>query len=354
MGSGHVMRCLSLAAALSKAGIGCSFITRAHPGHLIEQIRAQGHAVYDLPDPASAGYGAHPNPPTHAGWLSGDWRSDAIETRRILDRLRPDWVILDHYALEHAWETVAVPSVVPLAVVDDLADRPHRARLLLDQNVGRAAKDYAELVPESCVVLIGPRFALLRAEFAEARPWALARQAVVRPRKLLISLGGVDKNNATAAVLQAIDELDQSCLDAIRVIMGARAPHIEAVLEQSRQMRVRTEVLTDVKNMAEQMLWADFAIGAAGTSAWERCCMALPTLALTLADNQKTMAQELEEIGISRYLGDHDAGTWQATLPLVLLDADFPIHLQSMSATAVALCDGQGSDRVASHLREKE
>lgn len=354
IGSGHVMRCLSLAAALSKAGACCSFICRAHPGHLIKQIREQGHLVYELPEPESVAYGDHPNTPTHAAWLAGAWRHDATETRRILDLTQPEWLILDHYALDKSWEEAAVPVDTPLAVIDDLADRQHRARLLLDQNFGRAAEEYAKLVPENCAVLVGPMFALLRAEFAEARPRALARPSALRPRHLLISLGGVDKNNASSAILKAIDALNPPLVGTIRVIIGNTAPHREAVLDQSRRMLIPTEVLIGVKNMAEHMLWADFSIGAAGSSTWERCCMALPTLVLTLADNQKAIAQELGKIGISRYLGDYDAGTWQQVLPSALLDAKLPIQLQSMSAAAAALCDGQGSDRVASHLLGKE
>ena len=59
-------------------------------------------------------------------------------------------------------------------VIDDLADRPHDCDLLLDQNLGHAAADYDGLVPERCTRLVGPRYALLRPEFAEARAAALA------------------------------------------------------------------------------------------------------------------------------------------------------------------------------------
>ncbi|MBD3626209.1 MAG: UDP-2,4-diacetamido-2,4,6-trideoxy-beta-L-altropyranose hydrolase, partial [Rhodobacteraceae bacterium] len=51
MGTGHVMRCLTLAEALRTRGAQCRFVTRALPGHQGDRIAAQGHAVTLLPAP---------------------------------------------------------------------------------------------------------------------------------------------------------------------------------------------------------------------------------------------------------------------------------------------------------------
>lgn len=353
IGNGHVMRCLSLAAALSGAGARCTFLTRYHQGHLIQTIKAQGHRVMTLPKAERAAYGVHSNPPPHADWLAGGWREDASASRDILNVIEPDWLIVDHYALDACWERLVAPPRCKLAVIDDLADRPHAAELLLDQNIGRVAKDYQGLVPNICSLLIGPEFALLRPEFAAARQRALARDAFIRPRHLLISLGGIDKKNTTGKLLAMINRLDIPTPPEIRAICGPNAPHLDAVIEQARQMRITTKVLVGVDDMAEQMLWADFAIGAAGTSTWERCCMALPTLVVALAENQEIVAQRLDDMGISRYLGDHNSDICEESLSSALLGADLPRQLLLMRSASAALCDGHGCERVVKRLIER-
>lgn len=321
IGTGHTMRCLTLADALARAGGECHFLVRPLPGHLMDAIRERGHAVHVLPllcgvgsggggsggaGSGDAAYGDHPAPPPHAAWLQGDWRGDARASHAVLERLRPDWLILDHYALDRNWEALALPPSVRLAVIDDLADRPHLARLLLDQNAGRGAGDYAGLLPEDGHALIGPRFALLRPEFAALREKALARRGHAETRHLLITLGGVDRDNATGRVLAALAAADLPPDMAITVVLGPNAPWRAEVERAARGMPGAVRVLSGVSDMAGLMAEADICIGAAGTTAWERCALGLPTLLMALADNQRPIQRAL--IAAGACLGLPDAG----------------------------------------------
>nr|WP_267956285.1 UDP-2,4-diacetamido-2,4,6-trideoxy-beta-L-altropyranose hydrolase [Halomonas sp. MCCC 1A17488] len=309
IGTGHVMRCLTLARALRGAGAECHFLCREHPGNLTEMIEAEGFVVHRLPMAAhdetsqpQAEHGrlkddqeAQPNVPNgvseHSHWLGADWRTDAEACRTILKGLIPDWLIVDHYALDACWEKAVLPASTRLMVIDDLADRAHIANILLDQNLGRREADYDNMVPEGCHRLIGPRYALLRPEFAELREKSLARRRdPLELKRLLISLGGVDKDNATGAVLEALKScgLPESC--HITVVMGASAPWLDNVRAKADELPWHCDVVVNVTDMAERMTQADLAIGAAGSTSWERCCLGVPTLMLELAENQKGIA----------------------------------------------------------------
>src|SRR5690606_35975420 len=191
----------------------------------------------------------------------------------------PDWLIVDHYALDARWESQQKDFCGRLAVIDDLASRPHSCDLLLDQNLGRRMQDYSHLVADNCELLIGPDYALLRPEFISARKHSLERREKPVLRNLLISMGGVDKDNVTSHVLEAL----KPCLlpndTRISVVMGANAPWAGLVQQQAAMMPWCTEVVFNVDNMAQRMAESDFAIGAAGSTSWERCCLGLPAFA---------------------------------------------------------------------------
>lgn len=348
IGTGHVMRCLTLADALAAKGHECHFLTREHDGHLNDLISARGHIGHVLPFGAPD-YGDHPAPPPHADWLGGDWRGDARATAKVLGEIAADWLVLDHYALDRTWQEHALPAGVKLAVIDDLADRPHCADILIDQNLGRRAQAYLPLVPETCQLLIGPEFALLRPEFATLRPAALARRAKGQPlRHLLVSLGGVDKDNATGAVLDSLAEMTLPQDLTLTIVMGPHAPHLEAVQNQAAALSCESRVLTSVSNMAELMTQADLAIGAAGSTSWERACLGLPTVLLVLAENQKPGAKALQQSGLVGQIHDPKHPRWQAAFKTELQSylAD-PQNAPKIDATHV---DGSAVSRICACL----
>ena len=355
MGSGHVMRCLTLADALKAQGADCHFISREHPGHLLEVIRQRGYKANCLVAQVQQAQAAiknivneAPGPqqePAHTAWLGSTWQADAQETAAILATLQPDWLVVDHYALDQRWEEALAPYYRKLLVIDDLADRPHRCDLLLDQNLRRQPQDYAGLVPAHCPLLIGPHFALLRPEFAALRPYSLQRrQAQPALRQLLITMGGVDQPNATGQVLQALKTCALPADCRITVVMGLTAPWLQNVRELAAQMPWPTEVVVNVNDMAQRMADSDLAIGAAGSTSWERCCLGLPTLMVVLAENQQAGAQALEAAHAARLIGDvSDIAT---QLPLAVREL-IDVNCQSrMSLAASAITGGQGVEKI--------
>jgi UDP-2,4-diacetamido-2,4,6-trideoxy-beta-L-altropyranose hydrolase len=359
MGSGHVMRCLTLADSLRAQGAQCHFISRAHPGHLLEVILQRGYTVNRFLTPVQQAQEAIKNDsikgqgeqlnqqpePAHAAWLGSSWQIDAQETAAVLVSLHPDWLVVDHYALDQRWEDALSNLYRYLLVIDDLADRPHRSDVLLDQNLGRLPHHYTGLVPTHCQVLTGPQYALLRPEFATLRPYSLQRRET-KPalRQLLITMGGVDHPNATGQVLQSLKNcaLPDDC--RITVVMGLEAPWLQNVRELAAQMPWSTEVVVNVNDMAQRMSDSDLAIGAAGSTAWERCCLGLPTLMVVLAENQLFGAHSLETADAVRLIGGvNDIAT---QLPLAVASLINTEAQTCMSLAANVITEGRGIEEV--------
>lgn len=344
IGTGHVMRCLTLADALRLEGADCTFICRTHSGNLIELIHQRGHSVTTLAIPDTFADNVDTANLSHAAWLGTDWTCDAADTTSAIGSQVVDWLVVDHYALDARWENRMRPTCQRLMVIDDLADRPHDADLLLDQNLGRTSGDYTSWVPTHCTVLTGASHALLRPEFATWRTVSLARRDQPQLHRLLISLGGVDIDNATTHVLQALCHSPLPAHCQITVIMGPHAPWLDRVREQASQMLWPTEVLVNVPDMAQWMANSDLAIGAAGSTNWERCCLGLPCLLLVLAPNQESSARALAHA--------HAA----LVIDRVALSASLHTHIQALTSSdklaalshaAQHITDGQGAVKLA-------
>lgn len=348
IGIGHVMRCLTLANALKAKGAQCHFICREHSGNLLEQIRLHGFKAYGLPA-ESEGIARNDlnymELPSHASWLGTDWATDAKQTRVLLDDKVFDWLIVDHYALDAQWEQALRSSCRKIMVIDDLADRSHVCDVLLDQNLGRQADDYASLVPATCSILAGPRYALLRPEFAALREYSLTRRATPQLKRLLITMGGVDHSDATSQVLEALREESRLPPDCrIMVAMGPHAPWLERVRAIAVQMPWPTEVRVNVPDMAQVMADSDLVIGAVGGTSWERCSLGLPALMVVLAENQRSGAIALEQSGAAELLGSVDGIQQVLRLhPSFLPSAE---KLEKMSQASRTITDGQGTIRV--------
>lgn len=350
IGTGHVMRCLTLAKALQGQGAECLLLCRPHEGHLLDHITAQGVRVLALDAPVVRR--SETREPAHAPWVGAGWAEDARETRDALAAQarggRVDWLVVDHYGLDARWERALRPATARLMVIDDLADRLHDCDLLLDQNLGRVAADYAALIPAGAHTLLGPSYALLRPEFAALRAASLARRPAPQFRRVLVTMGGVDKDNATARVLEALDASPLGPDVAITVVMGATAPWLEVVRARAARMHRPTEVLVGVRDMARLMAESDLAIGAGGSTTWERCALGLPTITVVLAENQKGVADGLQAAGATITLYP-DAG-FGAGLDALLGDQNLPGILAAMGQAAARLTDGGGTRRVVQKM----
>lgn len=349
IGTGHVMRCLTLADELTRQGHECRFVCREHEGHLSDLIANKGYGLTLLPscsdNELDTKYSRSDN---YALWLGVPWQEDARQTLDALTPWKPDWLVVDHYALDTDWERALANVVGSIMVIDDLANRCHECALLLDQNLGRVESDYDGLLPEDCQRLTGPGYALLRPEFANLREQSLNRRQRPALKRILISLGGVDRTNVTGQVLAALSESVLPASTELDIIMGAAAPYLDEIRQQVARMPFKATVSAGVTDMAERMCLADLSIGAAGSTSWERCCLGLPAITVVLAENQRLIGEALSENGAG-LLVDVDR-----------IREDLPMMVESMMASeneclllarqAAMVCDGAGVERVVSVL----
>lgn len=346
IGTGHVMRCLTLADALRKLGAQTTFICCPHAGHLLDLIQQRGHTAKML-ESADDAFSA-PSDSSHAKWLGTDWASDAAQTQQALGEQVVDWLVVDHYALDRRWEQTMRPHTRRIMAIDDLADRLHDCDLLLDQNLGRQGKDYDGLLCCHTQTLIGPAYALLRPEFAQWREHSLKRRAQPLLKNLLITMGGVDQANATSQVLAALNRCELPTDLHITVVMGPTAPWLAQVQAQAAGMPCPTQVQAGVNNMAQLMAKSDLCIGAAGGSAWERCAMGLPTVVLILAANQQSGAMALQAYGAAWVAAD--AQQLMAQMSALFDKETQTAALQKMSQAAANLATGSGASQVVEKL----
>jgi len=341
MGTGHVMRCLTLAQVLKENGANVEFICRQHKGSLIDKIYSIGFNIYKLGILEELEVA---NKLAHSHWLGATQQQDASACIDILKTNQTDWLIVDHYALDADWQNRLKPYCEKLMVIDDLADRKHQCDILLDQTFGRQQEDYSELVPKDCQLLLGSQYALLRPEFAKWRTYSLERRSKPEFKQLLINMGGVDVDDFTGQVL---DELKTCTLPTdvnITIVMGSSAPCLESVKSKAISLPYKTEVKVDVDNMAEIMANADIAIGAAGATTWERCSLGLATIQIVVAENQIFLAKILEQ---------HDAVQLVTKVNEIsqLLESSNE-WLKDVGVTASQICDGMGVYKVSNKMTD--
>jgi UDP-2,4-diacetamido-2,4,6-trideoxy-beta-L-altropyranose hydrolase len=335
MGTGHTMRCLALAQALKDNGDSVEFICRKHEGNLISKIHSNGFNVLELNLPKEDKID---NKLSHSHWLGVTQQRDAIDCINALQSSKIDWLIVDHYGIDEDWEQQLKRYCRKLMVIDDLADRKHLCDILLDQTYGREQQDYKKLLPKSCILLLGSQYALLRSEFLKWRKYSLNHRSNTEFRKILINMGGVDIDNITSKLLE---ELEGCCLSnniEVIIIMGDTSPHIDSVRVKANESPYKVEVKTNVDNMAEIMSSADFAIGAAGATTWERCCLGLPTIQMIVANNQTLIANKLHLINAIEFM--ENMSNLSSHINNIFK------YYKKMSLVSSSIVDGKGVERV--------
>jgi UDP-2,4-diacetamido-2,4,6-trideoxy-beta-L-altropyranose hydrolase len=339
IGTGHVMRCLTLAKALRAGGSTVHFVCRAHEGNLCDHIVENSFAVCRLPAPKQKE--ARLGRDDYAAWLGVPQDTDAKQMLACRHPNEPpaDWLVVDHYGLDAAWESQVRDLAANTLVIDDIANRPHVCELLLDQNLNRSpAERYRSLVPEHCRLLLGPQYALLRDEFT-----AVAKEP--RPRsghvgRILIFFGGTDQSGETLKSCRAVAAVAANDV-TVDAVVGATNPRREDIARFCRT-DARFRYHCQISNMAELMSDADLAIGAGGTTAWERTFLGLPTITVAVAANQVDGSEALNARGAIRYLGTQRSVTEQQIATTL---QDLLVHQEALVTMGQRCLEIHGSDR---------
>jgi UDP-2,4-diacetamido-2,4,6-trideoxy-beta-L-altropyranose hydrolase len=325
IGTGHVMRCLSLADVLATNGLNCSFVVSNIAEQTVPALKTSRHEVLIS------------NNLSDSKELFSHWPSGV------------EWFIVDDYRLSKEFESVCRLWAEHIMVIDDLENRKHDCDLLLDQAQGKTEQNYNTLVPECCRFLLGTDYALLREEFSLHRSYSL-RRSRMEIKKILVSLGGTDPDDLSSIVLQGLSQTHIKSLE-VDVVLGPASPNIKNIESVINSLGLSVKLHIGTENMAELMSSADLAIGAGGISSWERCCMGLPAVLIIVAENQQDNANYLSKIGAASVI---DAVSDKITPEVITESVNTfcanPDNLALMSQRSSELCDGQGALRTVEFM----
>lgn len=342
IGTGHFMRCLTLAEELKQREAQLCFVSRHLPDHLREMLEEKGHEFVLLD---GAQQDTTWDELAHARWLGVSQAEDAAATIQALSGQKWNWLVVDHYALDFRWESALRQTVENILVIDDIADRLHDCDVLLDQNyyVDMESRHVGK-VPTHCQLLLGPRYALLRDEFRKLREQVKPRSGPVK--RVFVFFGGVDAENHTSLAIKALAELEVEELH-VDVVIGAQHPYRSEIEVACAVHKYGCHVQTN--RMGELMAAADLAIGAGGSVTWERCCLGLPAISICTANNQGRQITDAAALGL--LYAPSGAGNLINTLKThakALLENN-PL-LKLISNAGMKAVDGKGVLRVATAL----
>lgn len=325
LGFGHLMRCFALAQEWTRRGGRAVFAMTAAPAELSGRLRSSGIVIERIA--------------AEVGGLA-----DAADTARLVKDWRAGWVVVDGPMFGAEWER-ALPGACRLMRIDDNGlDRPFRADLLLNQNLGAAATDYPQR-PESCRCLSGPDFALLRPEF-------LAVGEQTRGSRILVTMGGSDPAESTERVLAALVEPDARAVEA-DIVVGPGNSRREGLLAAAVGLAPRVATFVAPDNLPARFAKAAFVVTAGGTTLYELSLLRVPMLVLCTAENQRKTCESFAAAGAVRYLGWHaDVGPAEIAAAVVAMADDDQLRSQ-LAAAAGRLVDGLGPVRVAEILQSQ-
>lgn len=325
------MRCLALAHALQETGGQVVFVMIAPPSTLVQRLINNQVEVIALPEHLSAG-----------------GSEDAERCAALAEQTGSLWVVLDGYQFDTKYQRRVKDAGLNLLFVDDYGHAEHYyADLLLNQNIDTLDTFNVKREPYTRM-LLGTHYAMLRREFRSGTQ----PRRVISPhaRKLLVTLGGSDPDNATLKVIQALQHLHTTDLE-VMVVVGTSNVHYETLVAAARHAPIKVHLQRNVTDMPGLMAWADLAISGGGSTCWEMAYMGLPNMIVLLAENQRGIAEGLEASGASVNMG------WQDQLTPKQIGAQIERLLDArdiraeMSEAGRGLVDGSGALRVVKEMQ---
>ncbi|RED18286.1 UDP-2,4-diacetamido-2,4,6-trideoxy-beta-L-altropyranose hydrolase [Pontivivens insulae] len=273
IGAGHLSRCLALATELRTHFADIRFLGHIPAMKLADLVKKSGFGLRTLTSPLAS--------------VIDD--ADAVIAYCAESDFQPDVVLTDHYDITAEWHDAIVEGLgAKIAVIDDLADRQQRCDLLIDQNFYLEQDRYAGLVPPEAVLLLGPRYAMLRPEFSQP---SAAYEGLTKDIDVLVSFGGADQKQHTIRTIKALSQLVPS--PAACIVVGAMTPGQDRIMELCNSAGFELHIQTS--EMARLMHRSRAAFVACSSTVWELAMMGVPTIITESEPFQATLANDLEQ-----------------------------------------------------------
>ena len=348
IGAGHLSRCLTIANFLkSKAQVECFFILKSHDGNFASIVRSHNFDVEMLPLQFTPDYQSG----NYKDWVGGSIKDDANSSLKYIKskRFKPgDWMIVDHYGLDSVFEDSIAAAGINIGVIDDLANRYHNCKFLVDQTCGRKTAEYKKWVSNETDLMTGERFCMLRPEFKEYRIKSLKRRVQFKEiNNILINFGSTDPTNVTTRMIESLNGICSQEDIRLVVVAGRYSPYLSEIERSVDSYLGDIELIVDAGNMAELMTHADIAIGAAGATTWERCALGLPSIIIKTADNQSTVIERILRFGVAIL---HDLDVVEQQEELLRHLSYIQKNYQYISQKSANLVTGEGINEIVSRI----
>ncbi|WP_160327634.1 UDP-2,4-diacetamido-2,4,6-trideoxy-beta-L-altropyranose hydrolase [Sporosarcina koreensis] len=341
IGTGHVMRCLTLAKQLKRHGAKVTFVCRSFEGHLHSYLRDQDMSVKLIPYTTGANE-------ADLQWTKENWMLDAEQTITIIEESsqKVDLLIVDHYGLDRYWENKLRHYTKYIMVIDDLADRKHDCDIILDNTFGITEEKYSGLLTSQTIGLYGVKYCLLREQFKKNQKSSFRYD--YRCIKVHMFFGGIDFKNYTTKYSKFILKNFQNV--KIMAVVGSTFGYQDDLNELKKKYKERFQWEMAVKDMAAHMNKCDIALGAPGTATWERACIGLPSAYFSVNKNQVPILEELEKNNFCMFLGEA-SNTSEKTFILEFNKFISSAELLNTLFIKNTKCiDGKGTERIVEVL----
>ena len=348
MGTGHIMRCMSVAAALRQMGEQvCFLVADNSPVPLLE---AGGHSFRVLGS-------SYQNPEEELPILLPILR----ETSKSLF-LADSYFVTSEYLRQ-------VRELMPVCYMDDRGISALPVDLLINYNIFAERSLYGEGTfrnregdrknrendrkngegPFKTAYLLGTEYVPLRQEFQK-----VGSPVKEKAERVLITTGGSDKYDLAGQILrQALQDPEIEDLEYC-VVSGIYNQYLPQLLELEKCNK-NVHVFSNVSNMASLMQSCDIAVSAGGSTMYELCAAGVPILCFSFVDNQEKIVEGFARWKLVSFAGNYLSQGEQMirmlTEHIALLRNSVELR-RSYSAKERELVDGQGAVRIASRLCE--
>jgi len=379
IGTGHLLRCLSLADYFTTAYHNCQIIwaTVMHSNNLISRIPSH-HQIIRL-NPQSD----HNMTESTSTWLGNiDQDVDGIvDGLHSLMVSYVDLLVVDHYAIDYQWESWFLgkfPDVDKIMVIDDLANRDHICDYLVDTSyrVGETTIDHNDiryddeyynnryhnnqLISRDTKVLLGGKYFMLNDQFTRVRYLLEKEYTKLQDRSnnpifiINVAFGGADVPNVTSKVVQLLlNEYRSHDQVRVEIILGGLNQHkddIQNLVKDVPNFSLYQNISYD--KLSGLLANTHLSICAGGVSLYERCAMAIPSIVITIADNQIESTTNMAKDGIITYIGG--VNNWNPDTNDLITSVNNYLndkkYWQSARERCMKVVDEHGCQRIAEHL----
>ncbi len=340
------MRCIALAQAWQDRGGKVTFISHCESKLLRQRVQDEGFNLVPMPfSPLTK----NQKPKTKNSKLKSDleFTLDFLRNLKTSNQKQPI-VVTDGYHFDLTYQKAIHEAGYKLMVIDDYNHLPYyEADILLNQNINAQELKYS--CSRDTICLLGCKYLMLRREFLQYK--GFKRAIPYKARNILVTMGGADPDNVTLKVLKALSLLNDSGIE-VKVIIGPSNPNLDVIKSKivHSGLPISPIISPPPEKMPELMAWADLAITAGGSTCWELAFMGVPSLIITVAENQKGIGEGLEKAGAARNLGwffEIDLNEFRNEIRTIIYDY---IIRKEMNLKGKYLVDGLGLERIFSEV----